>query len=204
LPMAQKLFPSQQPGEQIYIVVREHWVLLALKLLVWIVFLVVAILFFQFAPAAFPDLFKDQALVIVNIFSQVYALILVLSLFLIFVFYYLNIHIITNLRVVEIDQVGLFNHVISELHIDKIEDATSETKTILGTLFDFGDVYVQTAGTRERFDFENVPHPGQLEKLILDLYEQHRGGPPSFVEAQPGQQNSATQPPPQQPQRPQS
>jgi hypothetical protein len=98
---------------------------------------------------------------------------LVLSLFLIFVFYYLNIQIITSIRVVDVTQEGLFDHVVSELHIDKIEDATSQVTGILGTIFNYGSVFVQTAGTTERFEFHNVPNPAAIEKIILDLYEKN-------------------------------
>ncbi len=171
-----KLFPSQEPDEKIYIAVREHWVLLALKLVVWAVFFVIPVGFYRLAPGVAPSLFEGQLGTITTLFSQVYGLFLLLSLFLIFIMYYLNIHVITNLRIVDIDQVGLFSHVVSELHIDKLEDVTSQTNGVLGTMFDFGAVLIQTAGTVERFDFENVPHPGQLEKLIIDLYE-HRAGP---------------------------
>jgi hypothetical protein len=98
---------------------------------------------------------------------------LVMSLFLIITIYYLNIQIITNLRVVDVSQEGLFSHTISELHIDKIEDATSQTNGVLGTIFNYGDVFVQTAGTVERFDFHNVPDPAAIEKIVLDLYEKN-------------------------------
>ena len=86
--------------------------------------------------------------------------------------YYLNVQIITDRRIVDISQEGLFSHVVSELHIAKIEDATSQTHGILGTLFGYGNVYIQTAGTVERFEFNNVPNPSSIEKLVLDLYEQ--------------------------------
>ncbi len=85
----------------------------------------------------------------------------------------MNIEIITDIRVVEVDQIGLFNHTISELHIDKIEDATSETVGVFGTIFNYGNVYVQTAGTTERFEFHHVPNPAAIEKLVLDLYEKN-------------------------------
>jgi uncharacterized membrane protein YdbT with pleckstrin-like domain len=107
------------------------------------------------------------------LFTEIYTLFLVLSLFLIFVFHYLNMQIITNIRVVDITQEGLFSHTVSELHIDKIEDATSMTNGILGTIFNYGNVYVQTAGTVDRFEFNNVPDPAGIEKLVLDLYEQN-------------------------------
>jgi hypothetical protein len=120
-----------------------------------------------------PNLFLGTFGQTTLIFTQVYTLFLVLSLFLIFVFYYLSIQVITSIRVVDITQEGLFSHTVSELHIDKIEDATSQVNGVFGTIFNYGDVYVQTAGAAERFVFDNVPNPATIEKLVLDLYEKN-------------------------------
>ena len=166
-----RLFPSQLEDEKIYLVVREHWFYLFLKILVWVFFAVVLIVFNRYAKEVLPVLFEGRWGQITLLFTQIYTLFLALSLFLIFVFWYLNVQIITNLRIVDVDQVGLFFHVVSELHIDKIEDVTSQVGGIFGTIFDYGQVFVQTAGTVERFEFSNVPHPAAIEKLILDLYE---------------------------------
>lgn len=168
-----KLFPSQMDNEQIFLVIREHWVYLFLKVLVWAFFAVALVLFNRFAHANLPALFTGTWNNITQIFTFTYDMILALGLFLIFVIYYLNIGIITSIRVVEISQIGLFSHVISELHIDKIEDATSEVNGILGTIFNYGTVFVQTAGTVDRFQFTNVPNPAEIEKLILSLYEKN-------------------------------
>ncbi len=168
-----KLFPSQLDEEEIYLVVREHWIRLMLKLLIWAVFAVALVVFEWKAPVNLPGLFDGQIGVVTTLCTQLYTMCLMLSVFLIWIMYYLNIQIITSLRVVDIYQVGLFSHTISELHIDKIEDVTSETTGIFGTLFDYGNVYIQTAGTQERFEFENVPHPGRIEKQVLDLYEKN-------------------------------
>ncbi len=171
--MGHKLFPSQQDDETIYLVVREHWVHLLLKVLIWAFFAAILILFNRFSQSTLPGLTQGilgQGTLLV---AQIYTMLLVLSLFLIFVFYYLNIQVITSIRVVEVTQEGLFDHVVSELHIDKIEDATSQTVGILGTIFNYGDVFVQTAGTVDRFEFHNVPNPGGIEKMVLDLYEKN-------------------------------
>ncbi len=168
-----KLFPSQLATEKIYLVIREHWFRLFLKLLAWAVFALLLVVFQNFAQARLPGLLQGTAGDITRLFEQVYLLISLLALFLILILYYLNIHIITDIRVVDIDQIGLFAHRISELHIDKIEDVTSDTNGIFGTIFNYGEVFVQTAATIERFQFDNVPNPAGIEKLILDLYEKN-------------------------------
>jgi hypothetical protein len=170
---SRKLFPSQQEDETILLVVHEHWFRLFLKFLLWLFFALALVAFNHYGNINAPGLFTGSAGLVTLLFSQVYELFLALSLFIIFILYYLNIQVITNIRVVEITQEGLFSHTISELHIDKIEDATSETVGVFGTLFNYGNVYVQTAGTKERFQFTNVPRPAQIEKLVLDLYERN-------------------------------
>lgn len=168
-----RLFPSQLDTETIFLVVREHWVRLALKLILWLILALALVVFEKLGPQYTPVFFTEQATPITTIFTQIYTLFLILSLLVIWIIYYLNIQIITSLRVVDISQVGLFSHVISELHIDKIEDVTSEVDGILGTIFDYGMVLIQTAGTQERFEFNNVPHPAQIEKIVLNLYEKN-------------------------------
>lgn len=171
-----RLFPSQQPGEHIYLVVRQHWVYFAQKVLIWIIFVAAFFLFRRYMPDILPQLFEGVNGQVVNLFEQVYGVFLIVSLFLIWVIYYLNMQIITDLRIVDVDQIGLFNHVVSELHIDKIEDVTSQVRGVLGTIFNYGDVLVQTAAAIDKFEFTGVPNPNKLEKLILDLYEQRPHG----------------------------
>src|SRR5579872_5539208 len=99
-----RLFPSQRDDEQIYLVVREHWVHLFLKFLIWVFFAAMLVLFNRYAGANVPGLFEGPWGQITKLFTQIYTLFLALSLFLIFVFHYLNIQIITNLRVVDVTQ----------------------------------------------------------------------------------------------------
>ncbi len=168
-----RLFPSQLETETIYLVVREHAVLLILKLFVWLIFAAALPLFKNFVSQNIPGLLDGDYGTVTTMFIQLYSLFLVVALFTIWLMHYLNVQIITDIRVVDIYQTGLFSHTVSELHIDKIEDVTSETDGILGTLFDFGFVFIQTAGTIDRFKFTNVPHPSKIEKTLLDLYEKN-------------------------------
>lgn len=166
-----KLFPSQQEDEKIYVVIRQHWMVLFKKILVWVLLASALVLFKRFGQTWAPGILEGGMGRITNLFMEVYTLFLILSLYLIWVLYYLNVQIITDRRLVDIDQVGLFFHEVSELHIENIEDVTSDVSGVLGTVFNYGDVYVQTAASIERFEFSDVPNPAGINKLILDLYE---------------------------------
>ena len=168
--------PGLLPGERVYISIREHWIRLVLRLLLWLIFVTPVVAFHYLAPTNLPFLFQGELAKVTELVLQVYYLFLILALFILWLLYYLNLHIITNVRIIDIDQVGLFRHILAELHVDKVEDVTSDTAGFLGNVFNYGNVYVQTAATTERFAFDNVPNPAAIVKLILDLYE--RENPP--------------------------
>ena len=170
-----KLFPSQLPDEKIVIAVREHWFILSFKIFI-IALLSLLPLLFKFLLTESGILDSNEIISqIVFTFETVYYLGLLVALFIVFVLYYLNLHIVSENRVVDIDQIGLLSHEVSELNIETIEDVSSHTTGVFGNLLDYGTVYVQTAGGTERFEFDNVPNPAQIASTILDLYEKHGG-----------------------------
>ena len=60
---------------------------------------------------------------------------------------------------------------ISELEHIKIQDVTSEVMGVVPTLFNYGFVYVQTAGETERFTFKQVPDPVKIRDVIMQLQQ---------------------------------
>lgn len=97
-----------------------------------------------------------------------------LFLFSAFLDYYLDFWIITNDRLLNIEQQGVFARTVSELDLYKIQDATSEVKGILPSLFGYGNIHIQTAGEVRRFDMKQIPNPHETRKLIMDMAEEDR------------------------------
>lgn len=91
-----------------------------------------------------------------------------------FIDFYLDVWIVTNDRIVNIEQKGLFARTISELDLYKVQDVTSEVHGMLHTFFNYGNVHVQTAGEQERFIFRQIPRPHDVRKRILELIEEDR------------------------------
>lgn len=171
--MSDKLFPSQQPNEKILLAVREHWFRLFLKFAAIGALMLLPYGIQRLLGENLPLLDSEQGQALVNLILQFYHLGLLIALFIVWVLYYLNIHIVSEQRIVDIDQIGLLHHEVSELNIETIEDVTSETNGLFGNLLNYGTVFVQTAGATERFQFEKVPNPARIASIILELYEKH-------------------------------
>jgi len=167
----QFLFPGQQAGEKIHLVTRKHWVVLARDIVIWLIFVVILFGYDWFLVPQFPFLRTPEAAKIANLIKTVYLMYVIGGLMALWVLYYLNYQIITNERIVDVDQKNLLFHSTTELHLAQVEDVTSEIKGFLGNLFNYGNVYVQTAGARTRFEFDYIPDPNAVVKIILDLYQ---------------------------------
>ncbi len=169
-----KLFASQRDEETIYLVIREHPIRIAIRLFFVIFLYGLGLTMHLTIPHLLPDLISEVVASILNLIFFVYYLGLLLGGLLTFVYYYLSVQIITDMRMVDVDQSGLFGRKVTEIQIENVEEVTSTSHGILPTLFNFGNVTVQTSGAQIGFVFESVAHPEQIKKLILDLYEQHR------------------------------
>ncbi len=177
--MHKKLFPSQQPNEKIYLVFREHWFRLFVKYfivgLLALIPLVISILDVPISTLL-PSLISANLLGLLII---LYYMGISLVAFVIWVLYYLNVGIVSQFRLVDIDQKGLLKHEVSELNLDAIEDVTSETIGLFGNILDYGTVYIQTAGATERFEFDKIHSPKKVAGIILSLYEKRKNQKPS-------------------------
>lgn len=89
--------------------------------------------------------------------------------FLIWIDYYLDVWIITDKRIVNIEQKGLFSRFISELELEKIQDISTDVRGVIPTFLNYGDLQVQTAAEKEKFLFHNIPDPYSVKDMIMKL-----------------------------------
>jgi hypothetical protein len=97
-----------------------------------------------------------------------------------FLGWYFNVYFVTNLRVIDVDFYNLVYKQVSDANIDKIQDVSYNMGGVARTVFNFGNVFIQTAAKVEEFDFLAVPNPDKVAKIIEDmitkdeLYEQEK------------------------------
>ncbi|MDD2758464.1 MAG: PH domain-containing protein [Patescibacteria group bacterium] len=108
-------------------------------------------------------------LTILILFASIYYLSVILYFFTYFITFYLDVLIVTNDRLVDVDQNSLFSRVVAEVDLFQIQDATSEIKGIFPTMFNYGNVLIQTAGTVPKFSLHNIPRPHDIRQMLLDL-----------------------------------
>jgi len=91
-----------------------------------------------------------------------------------FIDYYLDMWVVTNDRIVDIEQHGLFNRVITELDLFRIQDVTANVSGVFGTLFRFGDLVITTASANTHIVFKNIPRPNLIREELIQLADNDR------------------------------
>jgi len=162
------VFRGQRADEEVVLVTKQHIWLLLPVLMIWIV--IVALLI---ASIAWLGASKYSSVIIV---------ILALSgLGYSFYFWFTwnnSDYIVTSQRVIKIDQVSLFNRMISEAEIDRIQEISTEIKGPIRTMLNFGTVRMKTASDDSKLDLDDVTDPYGVQQTIVQIQKQPTAAPP--------------------------
>ncbi len=158
----QKFEIGLDEDEKIILEIRRYWIVLLPPIL--------KIFLALFVPGIFIDF----------IFKNIFLLILFLIWFAIILGYaiyhgvrwYYDSFIITDKRIIDIDQKGVFSRNVSETTFDKIQDITYEVKGFLGTMLNYGDIAVQTASAQEKIAIKKIANPKQIQDQVISIQEQ--------------------------------
>ena len=151
-------------GEKVDSVIRRHWIVFALVGLyfVWGVFITVT-LFILMGVSAFTCL-------LMTIFWMYYSMFLYIS----WLDYELDLFVITNNRVIAVEQKSFLNRAVGECTLDKIQEVGIETKGLFANIFDYGTVTLKTAGSTTNFDMTFSPKPMESSRYINNIVDRYR------------------------------
>lgn len=92
-----------------------------------------------------------------------------IALFVLWTDYYLDLWIITDRRIFNIQQIGLFRRAASSCELDHVQEIVVRTDNFLQTLFHYGTIEIQTAGpSSDDIAAEGIPHPERVRVAIQE------------------------------------
>lgn len=162
------------PGETIVLEVRRHWFVFVLRtffiLLLAVIPLVLYGVIVQIAPQSVAAFFNDNFFVALFLYS-VWVLFLWMTLFIQWTDYYLDVWYITEKRIIDVEQKGIFHREVSNLRFDKVQDISIKVRGIIATFMKFGDLHVQTAAENSRgFVMKNAARPDEVRRVIFSSH----------------------------------
>lgn len=157
-------FETQNTGETVVLFLRAH----PITQLSWVIATIFLIILPIFLNMFLVGLVTIHEIVFINFLWYTgtfsYAFLNLIS-------WLFNVGIITNQRVVDVDFHSLLYKEVSATVISKIEDVTVKTGGFARSIFDYGNLFIQTAGTDSNIEFPNIPHPTEASSIINNLME---------------------------------
>jgi len=169
-----------EKDEKIIFSVRKHWFMLLVEAF-FLVFMIAAplVAYVVFSETGLSVLFAEilgNTTALSVAFTSLWFLAVWVIFFVVWTDYYLDILILTDRRMIDIEQRGLFSREVSTFRLDRIQDITVEVNGIIATLLKFGNIHVQTAGEDREFVGKGIPNPSKLRDIIQNEHEQFTQG----------------------------
>jgi uncharacterized membrane protein YdbT with pleckstrin-like domain len=162
-----------EPGEHVLEVIHRSVIgLIGIYLVAFVAVGAIAALVISLSPGTF-DTSSDTISGALSAIMILSAILLVLILFTATYIYRQSRLLLTDRSLVQIMQKTLFNRKVSRLSMSNVEDVSEEQRGLLASIFSYGTLTVQTAGTMENFIFTLCPNSARLADRIIEARQRY-------------------------------
>ena len=160
-----------ESDEKVITTVRKHWFIITIELGIIILFGLVPVFIFMFVLSLPPqssivDFFQTNT-PLITFGLATWLLMSTMAATTAWTSYYLDLWILTDRRIILIDQVSYFNRKVSNFRLERLQDINVTISGLIPTLLNYGTLRAQTASASENnFISYNLPDPRGLQSLI--------------------------------------
>jgi uncharacterized membrane protein YdbT with pleckstrin-like domain len=148
---------TQKPGEEILLTLRKNPNKFSASISKFLLLFLAGVLLFVF----FQNQYVLLAAIIILLVAFSYGLYY-------FILWFYDVYIITNKRVVLVNQKSLFSREFVETDIEKIQDVTYSIKGIFATIFKYGTVQIRTS-TGLNLELTDLSDPDEIQEMLKNL-----------------------------------
>jgi hypothetical protein len=163
---------SLEPGEEILKVARKHWLIITTQLIGAFMTAIVPLIllgFFIELPkfVGGPEISTAGHGALITFGVASWLLLSTLSAFVVWTHYYLDLWVITDRRIIAVEQIHFFNRNVAIFRLERLQDIEFTIKGLVQTFFNYGTLSAQTAGHSEaNFKSAGMPNPDELQNII--------------------------------------
>lgn len=154
--MATVITPKE--GEKVLFTIRKNFITLIKPFFKLTTLLFIGVLSFL--------LIKNE---IANLISLIVVFFALSYGFYYFLLWFYDVYIITNKRVICVNQKSLFSKEFSEMDYSTVKDVTYSIKGVFATIFRFGTVIVK--GSENNMELVGLSYPDEVQEMIKGLSE---------------------------------
>lgn len=173
--MAEITSLTLNPGEVVIMEAHRHWANIApfFASTAIIILAGFSLIGYVGTNAGAATLLPGITLAIVTPLVAFIDIVALLILFFAYTIYRQNRIVLTNMHFIQITQSGLFGRSLSKLSLDELQDVRGTRNGVFGTIFNYGEILIETAGAQENFFFRPAPNPLAIAETINDTHESY-------------------------------
>ena len=166
-----------ESDEKVLKMVRKHWFVIVAELfgvfiLVMLPFVVIAALLIFNGTLGNMGINLFEFANLLAFSMAAWLLFSLMAGFTIWTHYYLDLWIVTDRRIILVDQIYFFSRNVSVFRLERMQDIEYTIKGIIPTLLNFGSLKAQTAGAHEsNFNSTGLPDPRGLQATIQEAMD---------------------------------
>lgn len=154
-------------NEKIILQKRKHWYIISSESSILFFAAIVPIMaFISLLPSSAVKEIISPFLALIVFALSAWLLMLWIIFFIFWTNYYLDVLVITNKRIIDIEQHGLFARDLVEVRLEHIQDIKVEVFGVVASMLDFGNIIIQTAGQSKEIIVKGINHPDLVRKTI--------------------------------------
>lgn len=166
-------FVQKGKDEEIILVIKRHWSAYATHILLAFVIPLISLILL-FVTRNLPNIYGESTIYLGLFMASVVISVNIIVTAL--MQWYYNVAIITDKRVVALDVVSVFHHTYTEILWRRIQDVSHDSVGLLSSIFDIGNIFIDTAGEGVDLTLPFIPKPRDVQDVIDNLVDlSHRG-----------------------------
>ncbi len=154
-----------QNGEHVVLFARRHWLYLALQLVKYIGIALIPVVVVSVVVGILQG-FEGTAGLVILLIELVWVLFWATKAYFAWFAYEHDIWVVTNQRVVDSNKPNWFSSRLASADLVDVQDMSVSKNGLFQTMFNFGHVRCQTAGTMENFVISGVPNPQRVLQVV--------------------------------------
>ena len=162
---------NAKPGEEIQMVLRRHWIMY-IFLGGWCSLPVIFTIAYLFLNPGLSAVMGTGISILILIVMWFIA---VLFIYVVWLDYELDLFVITNRRIIGIEQISFLNRTVSECSLIDVQEVNAQTKGILANIFNFGIITINTASENSHFRVSITPHALDNARIIRNIIDEYKG-----------------------------
>ncbi len=155
---------NMRPWEKELMTIRRHWIVyvfLGVYFLSAVILTIVLYIVFWF------NILTNMSMVVLWLFFSLFLYIEWLN-------HELDMYVVTNNRVIWIDQISFLNRTVSECNLWQVQEVNSKTSWLLANIFNYWTLSIQTAWNKTTLRMDFSPNAIQWARKVLNIVDDYR------------------------------